>query len=61
MPLRSPKDTISNSNRARTADGIHLITAEGGGGADVNANRTNVGPWETFTTKAKVLKDIPLP
>ncbi len=27
----------------------YYVTAEGGGGGTVNANRTSVGPWETFT------------
>ena len=27
----------------------YYMTAEGGGGGTVNANRTAVGPWETFT------------
>jgi hypothetical protein len=29
--------------------GTYYMTAEGGGGGAVNANRTAVGPWETFT------------
>ncbi|MBC8069482.1 MAG: DUF3472 domain-containing protein [Deltaproteobacteria bacterium] len=31
----------------RAASG-HYVVAEGGGGGAVNANRTAVGPWETF-------------
>jgi hypothetical protein len=27
----------------------HFVTAEGGGGQQTNANRSQVGPWETFT------------
>lgn len=29
--------------------GGYFVVAEGGGGGVVNANRTGVGPWETFT------------
>lgn len=32
----------------RTASGQYLC-AEGGGGAELIANRTAIGPWETFT------------
>jgi hypothetical protein len=33
----------------RTHDGKHVLCAEGAGGGDINATRTGVGPWETFT------------
>jgi hypothetical protein len=29
----------------------HYVVAEGGGGGVVNANRTAIGPWETFTLR----------
>jgi hypothetical protein len=33
----------------KTYDGAHYLCAEGGGGRELVANRTAVGPWETFT------------
>jgi hypothetical protein len=30
------------------------VTAEGGGGGDVNANRSALGPWERFTLRGDV-------
>lgn len=30
------------------SDGVHYLCAEGGGGQQVVANRTAIGPWETF-------------
>jgi hypothetical protein len=30
------------------------VTAEGGGGGDVNANRPGLGPWERFTIREDV-------
>ena len=32
----------------RTYVGNHFVVAEGGGGGAMNANRTLIGPWETF-------------
>src|SRR5262249_53779349 len=35
----------------RANSGVHYVVAEGGGGGDVRADRTNAGPeaWQTFT------------
>jgi len=33
----------------RTSNGSNYVTAEGGGGGTVRADRTAAGPWETFT------------
>src|SRR5262249_51529489 len=32
----------------RSSNGTNFVVAEGGGGADVNANRVGAGAWETF-------------
>jgi hypothetical protein len=36
----------------KTQDG-HVVCAEGGGGREVNATRTGVGPWETFAIEVQ--------
>lgn len=36
----------------RTSDG-HYLCAEGGGGGEVNATRTGVGGWETYTVEVQ--------
>ena len=42
---------ISNGNSIALLgpNGIHYLVAENGGGGTVNCNRTEIGPWETFT------------
>ncbi len=42
---------ISNGNSIALLgpNGTHYLVAENGGGGTVNCNRTEIGPWETFT------------
>lgn len=40
--------TRAHSKVALRAASGHYVVAEGGGDGDMNANRTQVGPWETF-------------
>lgn len=53
-------ERVAGAGQVRDGDAIGLrstsegrwVVAEGGGGGVVNANRTGLGPWETFTLRA---------
>ena len=50
VKIGAPGGLIASGDRVglRAANG-HYVVAEGGGGDVVNADRTALGPWETFT------------
>jgi hypothetical protein len=49
-----PGETVRNGDRValRSSTGLY-VSAELGGGADVNVNRKSIGAWETFTLASK--------
>lgn len=40
---------VSGDRVCLRTDNGHFVVAEGGGGRETNANRSQCGPWETFT------------
>ena len=53
IALDYQNDEIGAGDRiARRSTHGYYVVAEGGGGSDVNANRSAIGSWETFTLRA---------